>query len=70
MSALERDAICPYFKKEVKGAVRCEAGSVRPKDSQMRRELCYGFCAGQWWECQFKKSLDSYYERTAKETFN
>lgn len=66
----DASALCPYFIKEEKGEVHCEAGRIKAKDKEMRKELVYGRCAGNWQQCQFGVALANYYERKEKETFN
>ena len=61
--------LCPYFKgerreKEGKRAcVICEAAIVRFGDKEMRREIAFGLCAGEYAECPFYKAQTAYYER-------
>ncbi|MEE0970689.1 MAG: hypothetical protein U0M06_15095 [Clostridia bacterium] len=60
-------AVCPYYIKEEKGIVKCEAARINCKDKEMRRELIFGRCATEYKGCQFKLALDHYYDRAEKQ---
>ena len=63
---MDKHAECPYYRYEKEGRIYCEAGRIEAKSVLMRRELAYGYCAGNWAECTLKKMLDNYYERQEK----
>lgn len=61
--------LCPYFHGEKKASknrparILCEGGTRRCADAQMRRDIAYTFCGGDYRSCQIYQLLCAYYER-------
>ena len=61
--------LCPYFIGErrandgKRARVICEAAVVKFGDKEMRREIAFGLCAGDYTQCPFYKAQTDYYRR-------
>lgn len=61
--------LCPFFKKEkdatatLPARLNCEGGTLNYRDRQMRRDLVYKMCAGDYQSCQIYQLLTESYDR-------
>ena len=58
-----RTWVCPFFKRDEKQAIHCEAGVVRFPEREALCAFADGCCAGDWAACSVARVLTEYWER-------
>ena len=57
-------AVCPYFRCDLEGKVRCECARLMFKDLTMRNRYIESYCASyDYIKCSVAKATSDHYER-------
>ena len=56
---------CPFYRREERGVISCEYGTLRPPDKMARDEIIFNYCASMegFKKCPFRLALEHYYAR-------